>query len=147
MFSYVMIVVNDLEKSRKFYDAVLGTLGFEAGVADKNRYFFRGPLGTFAITTPSSGGAVTAGEGTVGFVALSPEEVNVFHSAGLVSGGSAYEGEPAWHGEGTDAQLYMVYLRDPDGHKLCAVHRPLDVSQEVLEEIKAQVDAEVGTQG
>ena len=32
MFSHVMIGANDLEASRKFYDAVLGTLGIAPGV-------------------------------------------------------------------------------------------------------------------
>lgn len=38
MFSHVMLGVNDLEVSKKFYDAVLGTLGIGRGFANKNRY-------------------------------------------------------------------------------------------------------------
>lgn len=32
MFSHVMVGVNNLEVSKKFYDALLGTLGIAAGV-------------------------------------------------------------------------------------------------------------------
>ena len=52
MFSHVMLGVNDLEVSKKFYDALLGTLGIAPGVANKNRYFYMTPTGMFAITTP-----------------------------------------------------------------------------------------------
>ena len=55
MFSHVMVGVKDLEASRKFYDAVLGTLGIGPGVANKNRYFYRSPTGMFGITTPING--------------------------------------------------------------------------------------------
>ena len=52
MFSHVMLGVSDLEVSKKFYDALLGTLDLGPGVANKNRYFYRSPSGTFGITTP-----------------------------------------------------------------------------------------------
>ena len=50
MFSHVMVGVNDLEASRKFYDAVMGTLGIGPGVANRKRYFYRSRSGTFGIT-------------------------------------------------------------------------------------------------
>ena len=62
MFSHVMLGVNDLEASRKFYDAVLGALGIGPGVANKNRYFYRSPTGTFAITLPINGQPATNGQ-------------------------------------------------------------------------------------
>lgn len=52
MFSHVMVGVNDLEKSKQFYDAFLGALGIAPGMANKNRYFYRSAGGTFAISTP-----------------------------------------------------------------------------------------------
>ena len=48
MFSHVMLGVNDLEVSKKFYDALLGTLGIGPGDANRNRYFYRSPTGSFA---------------------------------------------------------------------------------------------------
>ena len=59
MFSHVMVGVNNLEVSRKFYDALLGTLGIGPGVANKERYFYRSPTGTFGITKPINGQPAT----------------------------------------------------------------------------------------
>lgn len=124
MFSHVMVGVNDLERSRRFYDALLGTLGIAPGVANKNRYFYRSPTGTFGITTPINGEPATHGNGsTLGFNAQSPEQADAFHAAGLANGGTACE-EPPGLREGSGAPLYLAYLRDPDGNKICALHRP-----------------------
>lgn len=124
MFSHVMIGVNDLEASRKFYDALLGTLGINPGGANNKRYFYRSPTGTFAITTPIDGTAATHGNGgTIGFLAQSPEQVHAFHAAGIANGGTTCEDPPGLR-ETPMGQLYLAYLRDLDGNKLCALHRP-----------------------
>ena len=124
MFSHVMVGVNDLETSRKFYDALLGTLGIGPGVANKNRYFYRSATGTFGITTPINGEPATHGNGsTLGFTTDTPEQADAFHNAGVASGGTSCEDPPGWR-EGAVGKLYLAYLRDPDGNKLCALHRP-----------------------
>lgn len=123
MFSHVMFGVNDLEKSKKFYDALLGTLGIGPGVANKNRYFYRSPAGSFGITTPINGESATYGNGgTVGFSMASPEQADAFHAAGVANGGTTCEEPPGWR-DGP-AKLYLCYLRDPDGNKICGLHRP-----------------------
>jgi catechol 2,3-dioxygenase-like lactoylglutathione lyase family enzyme len=84
MFSHVMVGVSDLEASRKFYDALLGTLGIGPGVANKARYFYRSPTGTFGITIPINGEPAThANGGTIGFTMSSPEQADAFHAAGV----------------------------------------------------------------
>ena len=124
MFSHVMVGVNDLETSRKFYDALLATAGVAPGVANKNRYFYRSPSGSFGITTPTNGEPATHGNGsTLGFNMTSPEQVDAFHAAGVATGGTTCEGPPGWR-DGSVGKLYLAYLRDPDGNKLCALHRP-----------------------
>ncbi len=124
MFSHVMLGVNDLKVSKKFYDALLGTLGMGSGVANGNRYFYRGPTGTFGITTPINGAPATYGNGsTVGFNMLSPEQCDAFHAAGVANGGTTCEDPPGWR-NGSVGRLYLAYLRDPDGNKICALHRP-----------------------
>ena len=124
MFSHVMVGVNDLEQSRKFYDAVLGELGIPAGVANRNRFFWRGAAGTFAITTPINGEPAAVGNGTtVGFGATSEDLVNRAHAAGVAHGGVTCEDPPGFRGEGP-ARLYLAYLRDPEGHKVCLAFRP-----------------------
>jgi catechol 2,3-dioxygenase-like lactoylglutathione lyase family enzyme len=124
MFSHVMVGVSDLEKSRKFYDALLGAIGVGPGVANKNRYFYRSATGTFAITTPINGEPATYGNGgTIGFAMSSPEQADAFHAAGVANGGTTCEDPPGYR-EGPGGKLYLCYLRDPDGNKLCGLHRP-----------------------
>lgn len=124
MFSHVMVGVNDLEKSKRFYDALLGTLGMGPGVGHNNRYFYRSATGTFAISTPINGAPANHGNGsTLGFAAQSPEQADAFHAAGVANGGTTCEDPPGLR-EGPGGTLYLAYLRDPDGNKLCALHRP-----------------------
>ena len=124
MFSHVMLGVNDLEASKKFYDALLGTLSIGPGVANRNRYFYRSPTGSFGITTPINGEPATHGNGsTIGFTMQSPEQADAFHAAGLANGGTTCEEPPGFRDNGV-GKLYLAYLRDPDGNKLCALHRP-----------------------
>jgi catechol 2,3-dioxygenase-like lactoylglutathione lyase family enzyme len=124
MFSHVMVGVSDLEVSRKFYDALLGTLGIAPGVANKSRYFYRSPTGLFGITAPINGEPATHGNGsTIGFAMASTEQADAFHAAGVANGGTTCEDPPGWR-EGASGALYLAYLRDPDNNKICALHRP-----------------------
>jgi catechol 2,3-dioxygenase-like lactoylglutathione lyase family enzyme len=124
MFSHVMLGVNDLERSKKFYDALLGVLGVPAGVANKNRYFYRSASGTFCITTPINGEPATHGNGsTIGFNVASAEQGDAWHAAGLANGGTTCESAPGFR-EAPTGSVYLAYLRDPDGNKLCALYRP-----------------------
>ncbi|MDL5037294.1 VOC family protein [Comamonas resistens] len=124
MFSHIMLGVNDLERGKHFYDALLGQLGIAPGIANRNRFFYRSPTGTFAISTPINGESATAGNGaTTGFAAQSIEQVNASHAAGVAAGGVSIEDAPGWRGEGP-AALYLAYLRDPDGNKICLLYRP-----------------------
>lgn len=125
MFSHIMIGANDIGKSKAFYDAVLGTLGVQPGFTDdKGRVFYRTDDGIFALTKPINGEPATAGNGsTIGFAASSPEQADAWHAAGVAHGGSSCEDPPGMR-QGSTGKLYLAYLRDPDGNKLCALHRP-----------------------
>ena len=124
MFSHVMLGVNNLEASKKFYDALLGTLGIGPGVGNKNRYFYRSATGSFGITTPINGEPATHGNGsTIGFNVQSPQQCDAFHAAGIANGGTTCEEPPGFRDNGVGT-LYLAYLRDPDGNKICALHRP-----------------------
>lgn len=124
MFSHVMVGVSDLETSKKFYDAILGTLGIKPGNPDKKRYFWRSPTGVFGITIPINGEPCTHGNGaTIGFAMATPAQADAFHAAGVAHGGSTCEDPPGWRDNGV-TRLYLAYLRDPDGNKLCALFRP-----------------------
>jgi len=119
-----MVGANDVEASKTFYDAVLGALGVPAGRTDeKGRVFYMAPTGVFAISKPIDGEpACHANGGTIGFAAKSPEEVEAWHAAGVANGGRACEDPPGVR-EGGLGKLYLAYLRDPAGNKLCALHR------------------------
>ena len=123
MFTHVMVGASDLEASRTFYDAVLGTLGIGAPFRDRDRYFYRGKGMSFSITKPIDGNPPTFANGaTIGFAAESPEAVHAFHEAGLANGGVTCE-EPPGLRSSDFGDLYLAYLRDPDGNKICALHR------------------------
>ena len=124
MFSHIVIGANDLHASKIFYDAVLGALGIPPGtVDDKGRVFYRTKTSVFAITKPINGEpACAANGGTIGFAADSPELADAWHAAGVANGGSTCE-EPPGVREGKMGKIYLAYLRDPAGNKICAVKR------------------------
>jgi catechol 2,3-dioxygenase-like lactoylglutathione lyase family enzyme len=124
MFSHVMVGAKDVAASRRFYDATLGALGVPAGREDdKGRVFYRGAGGVFGLGKPIDGAeACTANGGTIGFAAPSPEAVHAWHEAGVAHGGTACENPPGVR-EGMGVRLYLAYLRDPAGNKLCALYR------------------------
>lgn len=123
MFSHIMIGTNDLDRSKAFYDAVLGTLGVPPGAVDRHRVFWRTPAGVFSVTLPINGEPATVGNGgTIGFACQSAEQAQAWHAAGLAHGGVSCEDPPGVR-EGASGRLYLAYLRDPDGHKLCGLYR------------------------
>ena len=123
MFSHVMVGVSDLDKAKAFYDATLGALGVAPGFVDRHRVFWRTPAGVFAASLPINGEPATFGNGsTVGFACASPEQADAWHAAGVASGGVTCE-EPPGVREGPTGKMYLAYLRDPDGNKLCGLHR------------------------
>ncbi len=123
MFSHIMIGSNDIERSKKFYDAVLGTLGVGPAMVDGDRIFYLTPTGIFSVTKPINGEPASCANGaTIGFAAKSPAEADAWHAAGVAHGGASCEDPPGVR-EGRMGPLYLAYLRDPDGNKLCALHR------------------------
>jgi catechol 2,3-dioxygenase-like lactoylglutathione lyase family enzyme len=120
----VMVGANDLDASRKFYDAVLGALGLPAGVTDeKGRIFYFSPTGVFAVTKPINGAPASAANGgTIGFQVSDPATADAWHAAGVANGGTACEDPPGVR-ESALGKMYLAYLRDPSGNKLCALHR------------------------
>ena len=121
MFSHMMVGSNDIARSKVFYDAVFAAIGGPAAIQDaKGRLIYRHNGGTFLVTAPIDGKPAThANGGTIGFAMASPEQADAWHKAGVANGGTAIEDPPGVRG-GT---MYLAYLRDPDGNKLCALHR------------------------
>lgn len=124
MFSHIMLGANDVQESKVFYDAVLGAMGHGPGVMDdKGRVFWMTKTGVFSISKPIDGEPACNGNGsTVGFAADDTAQADAWHVAGLANGGTACEDPPGAR-EGPTGSLYLAYLRDPAGNKICALHR------------------------
>ena len=124
MFSHIMIGSNDIPRSKKFYDAVFGAMGGKPGVEDaKGRLIYMHDGGLCLVSKPIDGKPAThANGGTTGFKVASPEQADAWHKAGVANGGTAIEDPPGIRQGGAGA-MYLAYLRDPDGNKLCAMRR------------------------
>ncbi len=124
MYSHIMVGANDIDASKKFYDATLGALGYKPGNPDpKGRVFYFTPTGMFSISVPINGEpACGANGGTIGFAVETPEQADAWHAAGLANGGTAIEDPPGMREMGP-TKLYLAYLRDPAGNKICAMKR------------------------
>ncbi len=128
MFNHVMVGSNDIEVSKRFYDAVLGTLGVGEPTRNQSstghmRLFYRHDGGTFSVSEPINGEPASVGNGsTIGFKCNSPEQVQHFHDTAVSNGGTSIEDAPGLR-EGNLNSMCLAYVRDPDGNKLCAIHR------------------------
>ena len=124
MFSHIMLGANDITKSQKFYDALLKELGHPPATMDKKgRPWWRTPFGVLALSVPINGESACNGNGsTIGFEAKDSDSVDKWHSAGLKHGGTECEDGPGIR-QGSTGPMYLGYLRDPAGNKVCALHR------------------------
>lgn len=130
MLSHVMVGSNDIERSRRFYDAVLGeVLGVPEPIINQAasghiRLFYRHGGSSFCVSEPIDDQPATpANGGTIGFACQSPEQVVAFHDAAVAAGGTSIE-DPPGRRNGSTGVVFVAYVRDPDGNKLCAIHRP-----------------------
>ncbi|QTF55700.1 VOC family protein [Stutzerimonas frequens] len=131
MLNHVMVGSNDIERSKRFYDAVLGVLGvLGAGEPLRNtapsghtRLFYRHDGSLFGVTEPINGEEATvANGGTIGFKCSSAEQVKAFHDVAVAHGGTGCE-EPPGLRETSLGAMHLSYVRDPDGNKLCGIYR------------------------
>ena len=128
MFNHVMIGTNDIERSKRFYDAVLATLGAGEPIrhvanSGHTRLFYRHDGSTFCVSEPIDGEAATAANGgTIAFKCSSPEQLHAFHEVAIAHGGKSIEDPPGLR-ENNMGAMHLAYVRDPDGHKLCAIYR------------------------
>ena len=124
MYSHMMVGSDDLDKAKAFYDATFQALGGKPGITDpKGRLIYLYNDGIFMVTKPIDGAAASHGNGmTIGLAMDSPEQAKAWHDAGLAAGGTSIEDPPGWR-EQPAGRMYLAYLRDPAGNKLCALHR------------------------
>ena len=124
MFSHIMLGSNDLERTKQFYDATMGAVGAKPGVFNpRGALVYMHGGGLLILTLPLNGEPAShANGGSVGFRMESPEQADAWHAAGCASGGTTCEDPPGWR-DNALGKMYLAYLRDPDGNKLCAIHR------------------------
>jgi catechol 2,3-dioxygenase-like lactoylglutathione lyase family enzyme len=123
VISHITLGTNDPDRAARFYDAVLGTLGFDRlpkppgkPPADEKG----GTMPTIYLYTPEDGRPATWGNGThIALVADTRAAVDAFHAAALRLGGRC-AGAPGLRPH-YGANYYAAYVRDPDGNKLQAV--------------------------
>jgi catechol 2,3-dioxygenase-like lactoylglutathione lyase family enzyme len=129
MFNHIMVGTNDIARSQQFYDAVLGLLGAGAPVRNvaatgHTRLFYRHNGNSFCISEPINDEPATVANGaTVGFKCSSSEQVQQFHDMAVARGGVSIEAPPGPR-ETPSGAIWLAYVRDSDGNKLCALYRP-----------------------
>lgn len=126
MFSHVHLGSNDVERSRKFYDAIMASIGGAPGVRDpeRDRYFYNHKGAMLIVGEPLNGEAATHGNGmTIGFSVDSAEQGMAWYQAGCENGGTGIEDAPGVRDKGKRGDIFLAYLTDPDGNKLCALKR------------------------
>ena len=120
-----MIGTNDIEKSTVFYDKIFETLGANPGkmypnLTGQKRYFYAFKGTSFCVTEPIDGNEATVSNGaTIGFNIESTEQGDAWHKAGIENGGTSIE-EPPGVRDYEKFKMYLAYLKDPTGNKLCA---------------------------
>lgn len=128
MLNHVMIGSNDIETSKAFYNAVLGVLGAGEPIVNVNatgqtRLFYMHAGSTFCVSEPINGEPATCANGfTIGFKCDSPEQVKQLHDAAIAHGGKSIE-DPPGPRTGSMGVMNLCYFLDPDGHKMCGIHR------------------------
>lgn len=128
MLNHVMIGSNDIERSKAFYNAVLGVLGAGEPFVNVNatghtRLFYIHDGSTFSITEPINGEPASVANGsTIGFKCNSLEQVKQLHDVAVANGGTSVE-DPPGPRAGSMGVMNLCYFLDPDGHKICGIHR------------------------
>ena len=133
MFGYICLGTNDLERSIRFYDPVMGVLGHQrCRVVDEDGWDGWAGWGVYEnhgaveralwVCPPFDKRAATVGNGSmIAFPARTWQQVDDFHAAAVQHGGAS-EGAPGLRPR-YQPDFYAAYVRDPDGHKLAAVCR------------------------
>ena len=128
LIDHVQLVVRDLERSRRFYEAVLGALGI-AIAGEGPGSFWADELCVSTPESPDAAGTLT-GRVHLAFQAETREAVAEFHRAGLAAGGAdnGAPGERPYH-----PGYFAAFLLDPDGNNIEAVfHGPGERSSRAL---------------
>ena len=90
----------------------------------QTRLGFMHDCSTFSVSEPINGEPAECANGfTIGFKCDSPEQIQELHDVAVANGGTTMEDPPGLR-EGSMGPMYLCYFSDPDGHKICGIHRP-----------------------
>jgi catechol 2,3-dioxygenase-like lactoylglutathione lyase family enzyme len=120
MIDHVSVSVRNLVASARFYESVLGTLGYAKLEARPATVGFGKRYPEFWINLRAGMALVAADGGShVCLRAASPAAVDAFHAAALVAGGTS-DGAPGLRPHRTGG-YYAAFIRDLDGNRIEAV--------------------------
>lgn len=128
LLDHLQLVVADLERSKRFYKAVLGVLGIPIG-GEGPGFFWADELFVSDTQSKASSGVAT-GRAHFAFQTKDREMVERFHRAGLEAGGrdNGAPGVRLYH-----PGYYAAFLIDPDGNNVEAVfHGQAERSAEAI---------------
>lgn len=114
MLDHFQLVVKDLAASKRFYDAVMKTLGIPPGPAQDGDHFSYDELWISTASSPASQGTLT-GRGHYAFATRTKDAVHAFHKAAIAAGGTdnGAPGERPYH-----PGYYAAFVLDPDGNNI-----------------------------
>lgn len=121
MIDHVSVAVSDLSRAMRFYEAVLGTVGYAAldirgstvGFGKKYSEFWINARPEMAPLPPRPGAHICLRVRSTGLV-------DAFHAAALANGGAS-DGPPGLRPHDGPNGYYAAFIRDPDGNRIEAV--------------------------
>jgi catechol 2,3-dioxygenase-like lactoylglutathione lyase family enzyme len=117
LIDHLQLVVADLDRSKRFYQAILGVLEVPLGGEGKD-FFWADELFVSTASSAAATGELT-GRVHVAFQASSREQVEAFHRAGVAAGGRDHgaPGDRPYH-----PGYFAAFVLDPDGNNIEAVY-------------------------
>jgi catechol 2,3-dioxygenase-like lactoylglutathione lyase family enzyme len=117
LIDHLQLVTRDLEKSKRFYSAVLEVLGIPMG-GEGPGFFWADELCVSSKDSPAAVGELT-GRTHFAVQARDKQMVDRFHEVGLAAGGkdNGKPGDRPYH-----PGYYAAFLLDPDGNNVEAVY-------------------------
>jgi catechol 2,3-dioxygenase-like lactoylglutathione lyase family enzyme len=121
MIDHISIAVSDLALATRFYEAVLGAIGYELLVVRGSTVGFGKQYPEFWLNARPDMAPLPANNGShVCLRVRSSELVDVFHSAALANGGTS-NGAPGLRPHERLTGYYAAFIRDHDGNRIEAV--------------------------
>jgi catechol 2,3-dioxygenase-like lactoylglutathione lyase family enzyme len=121
MIDHVSVAVSDLSRSIRFYEAVLGAIGYASIDVRGSSVGFGKKYSEFWINARPEMDAIPPRSGAhVCLRARTTDEVIAFHAAALAHGGAS-DGPPGLRPHDGEAGYYAAFIRDPDGNRIEAV--------------------------